>query len=327
MRIPALILTTLTGCDELLKDDTGQYDTCYGSPMTPSDFEASGDFDAAALSSLLGRYGLTDPGDLTCEQLCTQLVEEEYFAAVNRIDTCTHSIETADDTAGESTATVSCSGQKTTYCEGRRPLGHVEADCADTLGGFLARCAHLEAASVVAFEQLARQLTGLGAPAELIERCLVAAEEERDHARAVTMLARRHGGRVPALAALPVAEDIETIARHNATEGCVAETWAALMACWKGKNAADATLRAAYARIAVDELRHAQLAWDLHAWLLDQLDDAARRRVEAAQADAIAALPDLAIAQVRQLPPALGMPSARQAAMMAERFREGLLAA
>jgi len=329
MNITTIILTTLIACDGKADDSeevgSGSYDTCYGEPMIPSDFSLTADVSAKSTAALLQQYGLSAAEELTCAQLCEHVVNNQQYSSLNNIDTCTHTIGEDD---GAATAAVSCSGQSTYYCEGRRPLGHIEADTAEadrSLGGFLAHCAHLEAASVSAFEQLARQLTDRGAPASLVRRCREAALEEQDHAQAMDMLARRHGGAVvPAVHSL-VAEDLETIATHNAVEGCVAETWAALSACWKGRHATDPTLRAVYARIAVDELRHAGLAWDLHTWLLSRLDADARARIEAAQVAAIAALPDLAAQQARSTPDALGMPSGPQAAAMAKRFRQGLL--
>lgn len=154
-----------------------------------------------------------------------------------------------------------------------------------------------------------------------------AAAEERSHAHTIGTLARRHGGSVPPVFRLPVDEDIETIALHNAVEGCVSETWAALAAGWKARHATEPGLRAVYDRIAIDEMRHAQLAWDLHAWLLTRLSPEVRGRVETLQREAIAALPDLARRQARRMPAELGMPSPQQTAAMAARFSRGLRAA
>ncbi|MBK8265229.1 MAG: hypothetical protein IPK80_28350 [Nannocystis sp.] len=84
------------------------------------------------------------------------------------------------------------------YCEGRRPLDHVEAadeGCADPLGRYFAAVAYLEASSVAAFEELAGWLTERGAPLELVRRCEAAAADERLHTRWMTRLAEQHGGR------------------------------------------------------------------------------------------------------------------------------------
>jgi hypothetical protein len=69
-----------------------------------------------------------------------------------------------------------------------------------------------------------------------------------------------------------------------------------------------------------DELRHGQLAWDLHAYFEAQLDEAGRAQVEAAQ---LAALGELARATARnaaRTPVGLGWPTPELAATMAAHF-------
>jgi hypothetical protein len=73
-------------------------------------------------------------------------------------------------------------------------------------------------------------------------------------------------------------------------EGCVRETFGALVAHYQSSRARDPELRAALARIARDETRHAALSWALHAWLDRRLDRAARERVKAAKQAAAAQL-------------------------------------
>jgi hypothetical protein len=198
-------------------------------------------------------------------------------------------------------------------CAGRRPLGHVEArrsraqashaheadlacERSRALGSRLAQSAHLEAASVVAFVQLARQLKAWGAPDAFAQRCLSAARDEVLHARLMTTLAQAQGVAVPpvdaaAAHAATQTATLEMAALHNAVEGCVSETWAALQAHWQSRHAPGEAMRQVQARIAADETRHAQLAWDLHAWFLSRLDDAGAARVQHAQREALAQLP------------------------------------
>jgi hypothetical protein len=92
-------------------------------------------------------------------------------------------------------------------------------------------------------------------------------------------------------------------------------------------HAHDADVRAAYTTIAVDETRHAQLAWDLHAWFLSRLGAEGRKAVLVAQRRAIANLPIAAHAHVQRLPSALGLPDADLAARMAQDFGRRLAAA
>jgi hypothetical protein len=225
--------------------------------------------------------------------------------------------------------TIECFLTETDYC-GRRPLHHIEFDLdqGDELGRAYANMAYLEAAAVDAFIELAAQLRRLGAPQELIARCLAAAEDERLHTRWLTALANHHGVRVPSPqveAGAPAATLLE-IATHNAVEGCVNETWAALCAHYWARSATDERLRAVFGRIAEDETRHGQLAWDLHQWLLTQLDEHGRALVGAAQVQALADLPALAREQSSALPPVFGQLSAAGTEALATDFVRRLAA-
>lgn len=174
---------------------------------------------------------------------------------------------------------------------GRIPGGLTSAvSCEDEggLGAFWARAAHLEAASVAAFERLARELRAHGAPEELVEAALRSAREETRHALLTGALARRHGAARP----VPVVENgpvrtLEEIALENAVEGLVRETYGALVAHHQARHAGDEMTRRVVQSIAVDETRHAEFSWELHEWLVARLDTGARARVEAAHRRAI----------------------------------------
>jgi hypothetical protein len=49
-------------------------------------------------------------------------------------------------------------------------------------------------------------------------------------------------------------------------EGCVGETFGALLLTWQAERAEDPRVRRALAAIARDEARHAALAWEVWAW-------------------------------------------------------------
>jgi rubrerythrin len=183
--------------------------------------------------------------------------------------------------------------------------------------------AYLEAASVLAFEQLAEQLCGFGAPDELIERCRIAANEERAHARWLTMLAERRGASVSVVEQVSAEAEILDVALHNAVEGCVHETFAALLAACRARRAASPVLRRVFAKIAVDEAGHGQLAWDIHAWLLTRLAPEQAAAVIAAQRLALARLPERA-RSLASLPVELG--SLADAEALAAALRERLAA-
>lgn len=265
-----------------------------------------------------------------CEALCRQLHDFNGGHRPLTVDECTHTMAPEPAATPEAeVGRVQCRGMTYSYaCKGRRPLGHVEEECAgeeEDAGAYFGRCAQLEAASVVAFEELAEWLAEIGAPAGLVGRCVTAAEDERRHAAAMGAFARRRGGAVSSPRQEACARSLRAVALHNAVEGCVHEAWGAVEATWQARHAEDAEVRAALARIAVEEAAHAQLAWDLHAWLMGQVDEGERAEVGRAQAAAIARLPAMAAGQV--CPAELGMPDARTIEAIARRFADGLAAA
>jgi hypothetical protein len=178
---------------------------------------------------------------------------------------------------------------------GRRPRGLARPTprpAKTALGAWLAKMAHDEAASVAAFERMRVELTHFGAPRSLVRAAERASRDEVRHARTMTSLARAHGGRVArARVRKPRStRSLEAMALENAVEGCVNETFGALILACQAKRAPDPKLRAAFSRLASDELRHAALSWSLARWADRHLDARARRRVTAARTRAIASL-------------------------------------
>jgi hypothetical protein len=178
-----------------------------------------------------------------------------------------------------------------TCVEGRRPDGFVERPFEPTVAGWLAHAADLERVSIDAFRILARELAFHGAPHELVSAACRAAEDEIRHANALGGLARREGA---TLSDVPVARratrDLLAIALENAVEGCVRETFGAIVAGWQAEHAHRGDVRRAMARIYVDETTHAELAWNVHAWIMTELSSADRAEVEAAMERAFAEL-------------------------------------
>jgi hypothetical protein len=177
----------------------------------------------------------------------------------------------------------------TRLCAGRRPPGLVEdGGYGSDFGAYLSEVAYLEAASVAAFRTLRRELRHHGAPRSLLDAAARAARDEVRHARAMATLARGRGVtprnvRVKRSPLRPLAE----IAIDNAVEGCVRETYAALVATYQSRAAGDADLRAAMRGIAKDETRHAALAWKIHDWADRRLEACDRRRVAEARREAV----------------------------------------
>ncbi|MCP3142959.1 ferritin-like domain-containing protein [Pyxidicoccus xibeiensis] len=180
-------------------------------------------------------------------------------------------------------------------CEGRRPEGlctdGAVAGRVPPLGVLFAKMAHLEAASVPAFERLADELAAHGAPERLVRAARRSAAEEVRHARAMESLAVRHGAAMPEMTVAPFRDrSLEALALENAVEGCVRETFGALLAAWQARCAEDAGVRESLATIAPDELRHAELSYAIDAWAMSRLSPEARARVEAARREAWLAL-------------------------------------
>jgi hypothetical protein len=239
---------------------------------------------------------------------CPAVCDNNYDHA--RIDRCSLVLPSGSDPYTQ----VCCDGVQLECPEldtgeesvgGRRPAGLrvARATAGAALGQHFARLAHLEAASIDAFVRLADELRAHDAPARLRDAALRSAEDERSHAAVTGRLARRFGGEVRPVVIDPIAaRTLEEIARENAIEGCVRETFGAAVATWQAHAAGDLRIRAAMRRIAVDETRHAELAFAVARWAEPRLDRAARRRVREARANAAH---ELARGVDREVSPAL----------------------
>ena len=223
-----------------------------------------------------GTGGTSTGESLSADEVCTAVCEDRFGSD---LDSCSVD-EQADKVVVTCTLLSLCVGGRGHACV--RPPGAATGQGAGAT--WLARIAHDEAASVHAFRALARELAALGAPAQLLARVESAALDEVRHATVMSSLARTHGAQPtpPTCVSLPVRGLLE-IAIENAVEGCVHETWAALSAAHQARRAVDPALRIVFAGIAEDEARHAELAWTIDAWLVDQLCAADRATVVAAR--------------------------------------------
>jgi hypothetical protein len=189
----------------------------------------------------------------------------------------------------EVACTVECPG-------GRRPEGYGgEASTArHPLGRFFAHLAQLETVSIGAFGALATELERHGADAALVTRARRARRDEVRHARAAWSLARRFGAPAQRLARMPRARarSLADLAAENAAEGCVRETFGAIVARFQGFRSEDARIAGAMRAIAIDEAEHAALAWDLDAFFVTRLDARGRARRTRAIHRALAELRD-----------------------------------
>ena len=244
-----------------------------------------------------------------CDTLCPDFLGQSLYS---------HNCEaTAPDATGA--VSVNCAFCRT----GRRPDGWTltPGTSSETpLGEFFARLAELEAASIPAFRTLVSDLELHGAPARLTDLARSAIRDEREHTRLMGSIAKRFGAtpRVP-MVKRRGATSLEEVAVQNAVEGCVGETFGALVATFQAQHADDAEVRLAMARIAEDETRHADLAREVAAWADGLLDAAARERVMAARNRALETLrEEVAVELHADLRATAGMPNARQARLMLE---------
>lgn len=213
---------------------------------------------------------------------------------------------------------------------GRRPFGLCARELpahAAPLAAFFADAARLEAASVFAFELLARELSQFGAPVGLIVQAVQSAQDEVRHAQLVAGLARRYGAE-PEQAKVVRAplRPLFAVALDNAVEGCVRETFGALVGAHQAALARDPEVAAIMRSIAADEARHANLAWQVADFLEPQLSAAERDALSAAKRAAVETL--IAEASESMLPPsaarAAGWPEPAVARALAQRMADAL---
>jgi hypothetical protein len=178
-----------------------------------------------------------------------------------------------------------------TYCapppvDGRRSPGVFERHVTDrTLDHFFAIVAHNEAASVDAFGLLYRELRSRRAPAPLLRGVERARRDEARHASRAARLTRQRVPRVLRRRVSP--RSVLDVAVDNAREGCGRELFGACVGLLLAQRATTQRLRAYYASITRDELRHASLSFRLHDWLSTSLTTAERAMVHREMIDAL----------------------------------------
>jgi hypothetical protein len=248
--------------------------------------------------------GLSDGG---CETKCGPGV----------VDSCTQQTNSAGQPV------VECSDFRP--CLGRRPAELI-ADGDDhegsALGRHFARAAHLEAASVPAFRRLRAELRRHGAPPRLLDACARAARDEIRHARSAAHLASRFGAARPPVRLAPAQpRSLMALAVENAREGCVGESFAALLATFQAASAADEEVRAHLRAVAADETRHAELAWEIDAWLRTRLPARERAHLAAVRADELARIAAVLDAPLDpELQHAVGLPGPAAARALQRAF-------
>ena len=215
-----------------------------------------------------------------------------------------------------------------TVCSsGRRPPGLRRARVApsgDPVAEWFVRAAYLESAAVMAFRCLREELRALGAPRSLLREARRSELDEMRHARAMRRLAVRRGGHpeMPYVNATR-SRSLLALALDNAVEGCVRETYGALVARWQSQRAADRHVVTAMTVIAEDETRHAALAWAIARWAEQELGPTERARVVRARRRAVARLRDeSAVSPPDEAVWTLGLPTAAQASQLIDELTD-----
>jgi hypothetical protein len=180
-------------------------------------------------------------------------------------------------------------------CLGRRTDGVPDPEGCEPSGAsgpLLAERAYLEAVSVHAFARLEAELAAHGSPVSLRRRARKARRDEMRHTSMMARLARRYGS-TPSAPPAPSNGPLRSlfaIARENAVEGCVRETYGAVVGIVESRTSSDPDVRRAMRSIADDECRHAELSWAVAAWILPQLTSRERREIDRAMQQSIAGL-------------------------------------
>lgn len=189
---------------------------------------------------------------------------------------CTLPAEYLPPDAGADAGAFVCppsQGQVTVTCNALPCLGRLtdgavpDAITTMTPGEYFAASAQLEEIAVFAFERIAAELELHGAPRALVDAANVARADEERHTRMTSDIARRFGVE-PVRATRPefAPRSLFALARENAAEGCVRETYGAVFALIHAHRTSDPTLRAELLAIANDECAHAELSWNIASW-------------------------------------------------------------
>lgn len=182
---------------------------------------------------------------------------------------------------------------------------------------------------MIAFRRFERELRVLGAPAEMIAAARRSRTDEIRHAREMTMLAERFGA-TPHKVAVTVDADAPRpmfeIALENAVEGCIRETYGALVAAYQARAASDPELRSVLLRIARDEARHSALAHDFDRWIAPQLSVPEREVILGAKNAAFGDLRTAALrAPAEEVARLSGLPRPREARQLLDALAADLL--
>ena len=287
-----ILLSMLQACTEKSEEtgtETETETTISPASFTyecPTESNCSAESRETALTDEAFSQYLTN-GEIT-EESCASLCWEELNIYESNLCACEY---TGTNDAGEHAVTCEEAYCYTYYYEGR-VHGNIPKTkknaCDSALGSYFARVSNAEASSIAAFLQLRKELAFHNAPKELLDRCFLAAKQEVDHARVMVQLAENHQGKLaPFIFGKFEPRTLLDLALDNAVEGCIFETFSALKLLQQAQNSNHPVLAQTMQQIALDEVAHAELAWDIHKYLLTKLSTEERSIVRKAQRDAV----------------------------------------
>jgi hypothetical protein len=114
------------------------------------------------------------------------------------------------------------------------------------------------------------------------------------------------------------------VAIENAIEGCVRETYGALMASFQTCHARDPEIVDAMRGIARDETRHAALAWAIAEWASSHLSNTSNSRLRQAMVEGIRVLESEIESPDEELTARAGLPDAAEQRRLLDGLRRSL---
>jgi hypothetical protein len=198
--------------------------------------------------------------------------EDATSETVNPVDVCFY--EALFDDTGTCCGRPLWIDGEVLVAESRRS-GNGKAICAES-GRYWAKVALLEHASIASFARCSLELMKWGAPLHLLAATQRAGRDEVDHAELCLALAERLLGEKISLAglklgnSLPLSASRLEFAEAVLREGAIGESLSVLDAAARLANAGDRHTRMTLERILKDESTHAELAWDILKWLVQE---------------------------------------------------------
>lgn len=214
---------------------------------------------------------------------------------------------------------------------GRRPLYFVPGEYENTppVGRYFARLAECETASVVAYRRFAAELLLHGAPPELVAEAQQAERQVVQHAHMAQELAERFGVEpITPLFGELAPRGLMLAAIDNAVEGCIRQTYGALVVSFQAKAARDLVIRNGMISVAPEKRHHAALSWRAGIWFERKLSEDDVGRLRRAEQEELAALGRELDAGLSPFETSLlGLPVKAKAVAMLERLTKELWAA